>query len=308
MDKMNLNNKAARIINFAKHQKLKTSYKHKPVKKHMKRRTHIIAITSGKGGVGKTNIVANLGYALRKSGKKVLILDSDFGLGNLDVLLGLAPRYNLSHVISGEKKVSQIILDGPGGIKILPAASGIQELTNLNNEQKLKIINNIDSIIGDYDFLLIDTAAGITSNVLYFNVSAQQIVVVVTPEPTSITDAYALMKVLSLQYNEKNFKLLVNCVADELEAREVFNQISKVADRFLNISIEYLGKVAGDKNVKIGVKKQKIISELAPASPASQDFKVLAKKMSRFESRIIADGESCFFTENFVNKFADAPF
>jgi len=308
MDKMNLNNKAAKIINFAKHQKYKTAYKHKPEKKSMKRRTHIIAITSGKGGVGKTNIVANLGYALRKSNKKVLILDSDFGLGNLDVLLGLAPKYNLSHVISGEKKVSQIILDGPGGIKILPAASGIQELTNLNNEQKWKVINNIDTIIGDYDFLLIDTAAGITSNVLYFNVSAQEIVVVVTPEPTSITDAYALMKVLSLQYNEKNFKLLVNCVADEQEAREVFYQISKVADRFLNISIEYLGKVAGDKNVKIGVKKQKIISELVPASPASLDFKVLAKKISLFESRIIADGESCFFTENLVNKFADAPF
>lgn len=307
MDKMNLNNKTARIINFAKHQKHKTAYKHRRVKS-MKKRTHIVAITSGKGGVGKTNIVANLGYALKKAGKKVLILDADFGLGNLDVLLGLAPRYNLSHVISGEKKVSEIIVDGPGGIKILPAASGIQELTDLNSEQKQKIINNIDTIIGDYDFLLIDTAAGITSNVLYFNVSAQEIVVVVTPEPTSITDAYALMKVLSLQYNEKKFKLLVNWVADEQEARDVFYQISKVADRFLNISIEFFGKIASDKNVKIGVKKQKIISEILPASPASLDFSILAKKISRFESLIIADGESCFFTENLINKFADAPF
>ncbi len=307
MDKMNLNNKAAKIINFTKHQKHKTAYKDKRVK-NMKKRTHIVAITSGKGGVGKTNIVANLGYALKKAGKKVLILDADFGLGNLDVLLGLAPRYNLSHVISGEKKVSEIIVDGPGGIKILPAASGMQELTSLNDKQKRKIINNIDTIIGDYDFLLIDTAAGITSNVLYFNVSAQEIVVVVTPEPTSITDAYALMKVLSLQYNEKKFKLLVNWVADEQEARDVFYQISKVADRFLNISIEFFGKVADDKNVKIGVKKQKIISEIVPASPAGLDFSILAKKISRFESQEIADGESCFFTENLFNKFADTPF
>jgi flagellar biosynthesis protein FlhG len=166
----------------------------------------VIAITSGKGGVGKTNIVANMGYTLCKAGKRVLIFDADLGLGNMDVLLGLTPQYNLSHVIKGQKRLSEIIVNGPGQLKILPASSGIQELTKLTHSQKVDLFNELNLLLSDYDIVLIDTAAGISSNVLYFNASASEIMVVVTPEPTSITDAYALMKVLSVKYNEKHFR------------------------------------------------------------------------------------------------------
>lgn len=241
----------------------------------------VIAITSGKGGVGKTNIVANLGYALCKAGKRVLIFDADLGLGNLDVLLGLAPRYNLSHVIEGEKKLSEIIVRGPGNLKILPASSGIQEMTKLTFSQKLEIFNELSVLLSDYDIVLIDTAAGISSNVLYFNASANEIMVVVTPEPTSITDAYALMKILSVKYQEKHFRLLVNLAKSEKEADEVSRQLCLVADRFLDVSIEYFGNVLADDNVKLGVRRQKVVSEMAPMTQASRNFAELAHKLVR---------------------------
>ncbi|HEN20532.1 MAG TPA: MinD/ParA family protein, partial [Desulfobacteraceae bacterium] len=199
-----------------------------------KTNTRVIAITSGKGGVGKTNIVANLGFALSRLRKKVLVLDADLGLGNLDVLLGIAPKYNLSHVVAGEKSISDIIVKGPGEMKILPAGSGIQEITDLSRDQKIRILSELDTLLDTVDILLIDTAAGISSNVMYFNVSAQNIIVVATPEPTSMTDAYALMKVLSMRYSEKKFSLLVNLAASVEEAHEVFRQLDLVAKRFLD--------------------------------------------------------------------------
>lgn len=242
--------------------------------------TRIITITSGKGGVGKTNIVANLGYALCRFGKRVLILDADLGLGNLDVLLGLTPEYNLSHVISGEKKLSDIVVSGPGRLQILPAASGIQEMTALSREERHFVFSQLDAFIRKFDILLIDTAAGISSNVLYFNINADEILVVATPEPTSITDAYALMKVLSVKYGSDHFKLVVNAVASEHEADEVFRQISLVADRFLNVDIEFYGGIVLDENLKKGVRQQKVVSELAPLSKVSRNFSTLARKIA----------------------------
>jgi len=155
--------------------------------------TKVLAITSGKGGVGKTNIVANLAYSLRKTGKKVLLLDADVGLGNIDVLLGLSPKYNISHVISGKKDIKDIILKGPGKFDIIPASSGIQEITNLNKRAKLILMEQINEIGTNYDYFLIDTGAGIYDTVTFFCNAAQEIFVVATPDPTSITDAYALM-------------------------------------------------------------------------------------------------------------------
>ncbi len=246
----------------------------------------VISITSGKGGVGKTNIVANVGYALCKAGQRVLIFDADLGLGNLDVLLGLTPRYNLSHVIAGKKKLSEIIVSGPGHLKILPASSGIQELTRLTPTQKMEIFNKLNVLLSDYDIVLIDTAAGISSNVLYFNASAGEIMVVVTPEPTSITDAYALMKILSVKYREKHFRLLVNMAKNTKEADDVSRQLCLVADRFLDVSIEYFGSVLVDGNVKTGVRQQKVVSEMAPMSQASRNFAELAHKLARSQPMI----------------------
>jgi len=267
--------------------------------------TRVIAITSGKGGVGKTNIVANLGFALNKLGKKVLILDADLGLGNLDVLLGIAPKYNLSHVVAGEKSIFEIIVPGPGKMKILPAGSGIQELTELSKEQKIKILFELDALLDSIDILLIDTAAGISSNVMYFNVSAQNIIVVATPEPTSMTDAYALMKVLSMRYSEKKFSLLVNLASTVEEANEVYRQLDLVAKRFLDISIEYIGYVLADNNVTKGVRLQKIVSELYPDTVASKCFASLAENVCKLPPPKFPKGDAKIFWKNLVqNKFA----
>lgn len=244
-----------------------------------RRSTRVLAVTSGKGGVGKTNIVANLGFTLSRLGKKVMILDADLGLGNLDVLLGIAPRWNISHVIRGERVLADILAEGPGPMQILPAASGIQELTRLNAEQKLQLFSDLDRLIDGVDLLLIDTAAGISSNVMDFSVMAQEIVVVVSPEPTSITDAYALMKVLSLKYAEKSCKLLVNLAASPREARDVFRQLELVTGRFLDIRIEYWGHILRDDHLARGVKHQRLVSELYPESRAGRCFVELARRV-----------------------------
>ncbi len=254
-----------------------------PNRRDTNHRPRVIAITSGKGGVGKTSIVANIGYYLEKIGKKVLILDADLGLGNLDILLGITPRYNLSHVLTGQKKVDEIIFKGPGGLQILPASSGIQEITELSQSQRYTLSKKLEKVVSLYDFLLIDTAAGISSNVLYFNLSAQEIMVVVTPEPTSITDAYALVKVLSIKYQEKNFKLIVNSVKSSQEADEVQRQFNLVTSRFLDLTVDYFGYILMDRNIKRSVKKQKIVSELVPYTPASMSFAFLAEKISQSE-------------------------
>jgi flagellar biosynthesis protein FlhG len=239
----------------------------------------IISITSGKGGVGKSNIVVNVGFVLSRLGKRVLILDADLGLGNLDVLLGLTPKYNLSHAVSGTRTISEIALKGPGNIMILPASSGVQEMAHLSHEQKATFLSSIEDVMDDVDVLLIDTGAGISSNVMYFNSNAREILVVVTPEPTSITDAYALMKVLSLNYSQTRFKLVVNFARSSREAEDVYQQIKLVADRFLNITIEYVGFVLIDQRVKEGVRRQKIVAEMKPESAASRCFVSLAKTL-----------------------------
>ena len=271
--------KTQKVIDLKSRQNAQTSGKSINGKSVMDQSTRIITITSGKGGVGKTNIVANLGYALCRFGQRVLILDADLGLGNLDVLLGLTPEYNLSHVIKGEKKLSEVIVSGPGGLKILPAASGIQEMTALTQEERYLVFSQLSDFIRDFDIMLIDTAAGISSNVLYFNINADQILVVATPEPTSITDAYALMKILSVKYGSDHFKMVVNAAASEHEADDVYRQINLVADRFLNVDIDYLGGIMVDDHVKKGVRQQKVVCEMAPMSKVSRNFMTLARKI-----------------------------
>ena len=295
---MGLKDKKHKVINLSKRIGKKAV-----MKKDMKldkKETRVIAITSGKGGVGKTNIVANLGLALSRLGKKVLILDADLGLGNLDVLLGLAPKYNLSHVISGEKSLREIILKGPGNLEILPASSGIQELTQLSKQQKIQILTKLDLLIDSFDVLLIDTAAGISTNVLDFNATAQEILVVVSPEPTSLTDAYALMKVLSMKYSEKHCKLLVNQAGSDQEGRDIYRQLTLVTERFLDISVKYFGCVLFDEKVTKSVRRQQMVLELYPDSPASKSFSMLAKKVKNMEISKLTKGDSNLFWEHLV--------
>ena len=295
-------NKVIRLADRAARRK--TEGPDKSTKKRMSN-TRVISVTSGKGGVGKTNIVANLGYAFARLGKKVLILDADLGLGNLDVLLGLAPKFNLSHVIMGEKSINDIIVEGPGKMLILPASSGIQELTQLTQDQKVKILSELDQLIGAVDILFIDTAAGISSNVMDFNVTAHEIIVVVSPEPTSITDAYALMKVLSLKYAEKCCKVIVNLAGTSQQGREVFRQLNMVTERFLDMNLDYLGSVLFDANVTQGVKQQKLVSELYPDTQASRCFTDLARKISTSLPTHVPEGDSNFFWHHLIkNNFA----
>ncbi len=261
----------------------------------------VISVTSGKGGVGKSNVVSNLAIALSTQGKKVLIFDADLGLGNLDVLLGLSPPYNLNNVLNGEKSLSEIIVDGPAGIKIIPAGSGVQEFTSLGQHEKLKLLDELDMLEEKFDIMIVDTEAGISENVTYFSVAAQEIIVVVTPEPTSITDVYALIKLLATRYSEHHFKVLVNMAKDSEDALEVFRKLANVAGRFLDISLDYLGCVIKDEKVVEAVKRQKAVSELFPESEAAACFTTLAKRVIEATRQKGLKGNIQFFFRRFLD-------
>jgi flagellar biosynthesis protein FlhG len=262
----------------------------------------VIAITSGKGVVGKTNIAANLAYILSTMQKKTLVLDADMGLANLDVILGLAPKFNLYHVLRGEKSISEVVLHGPGGIKILPASSGIQEMADLSKGQKLALIDELDGLSEELDFMFIDTAAGIAGNVIYFNMAAKEIIVVVSPEPTSITDAYALIKILYNGYREKRFMLLANMVKDAYEAKEVYNKLSNATSHFLNLSIDYLGYILNDVSVQEAVRQQKAVAELYPHSQAGKCMVTVAKNLCRMRPEHYETGSLKFFWNSVIDK------
>ncbi len=256
----------------------------------------VISVSSGKGGVGKTNVVANLAFAFTQLQKKVLVFDADLGLANLDVLLGLTPKYTIEHLLNREKKVTDIIIEGPGGMRILPASSGVLELVDLDESQKIFLLNELDLIAESIDFLFIDTGAGISSNVLYFNMAAEESIIIATPEPTSITDAYALMKVLSMRYKKKNFTILINSARSDQEAKEVFKKISMVADRFLNsISIDYLGFIPYDEKLQNAVKHQRPVLEIYPQALASRSFMGVAKALAEKPVRNDSQGNVQFF-------------
>lgn len=255
----------------------------------------VIAISSGKGGVGKTNVVANLACSLSRKGKKVLIFDADMGLNNIDILLGLASPYHIGHVFSGEKKIEEVLVHGPRGVKVLPASNGWQELTLLDSEKKLLLMEELDRISSDFDFLLFDTGAGISSNVTYFCSAAHDIVLIATTEPTSHTDVYALMKVLFQNHQQKRFRLIVNAVKNEREALEVYKRLSAVLDRFLGgVSLEYMGYVVHDPNVPKSVRQQKPFVDLYPHSKVSQCIDVLAMRILKERERIPTDADRPF--------------
>lgn len=264
--------------------------------------SRVIAVSSGKGGVGKTNSVVNLAVAFANMGKKVLLLDADLGLGNLDVLLGIAPKYNIGHLLRGERTMEEVLVEGPAGIMILPASSGVHELTDLGTEDRLALASHLESLGMDIDLMIIDTGAGISNNVLFFNMAAQDIIVVVTPEPTSITDAYALMKVLMQKHGEKTFKLLVNMAKNKRDALDVYKKISLAAERFLNISVDYLGCVLQDDNLPKSVVRQKAILELYPESKASLCYREIANEIDALPVRTEMKGGMQFFWRKLLSR------
>ncbi len=257
--------------------------------------TRVFAITSGKGGVGKTAVVANTAVLLARMGKRVLILDADLGLANIDVVFGLAPGRNLNHFFAGEQGLESILTDGPEGIKILPAGSGVQSFTRLDSHQKMRLLEGLETMNNDFDFVLIDTEAGISENVTYFNTAAQEILVVTTPDPTAITDAYALMKLLSNQYHEKHFNLIVNFIKNEDEALDVYRKLTMVANRYLDISIDYIGSIPRDKMMIDAIRKQKVLVQLFPESKTASAFDALARTIVQEPQSIEPKGSIQFF-------------
>jgi flagellar biosynthesis protein FlhG len=259
------------------------------------RPTRVIAVTSGKGGVGKTNVVANLALALTKLHKRVLVVDADLGLANLDILLGLTPRHTIEDLFQGSKSLQDILIEGPGGMSILPASSGVQQLTELSAEQKLAFLAEIDSLEEPVDMMLIDTGAGISSNVLYFALAAQEIVVVTCPEPTAITDAYALMKVLAREHDHRKFQLLVNSAATDREAEMVFQKLNRATQQFLEISIQFLGWIPYDVHVQKAVRQQKTVVASYPNAQASRAFLRLAMAICALPPITLPSGQIQFF-------------
>ena len=266
----------------------------------VKRQPRVLAITSGKGGVGKTNVVANVAIALSKAGQKTLVLDADLGLGNMDILFGIIPQYTLEHVLLGDKTLSEVILKGPCGIHVLPSSSGVEELTALDHERKLILLSELEQLEQEVDVLLIDTASGISSNVAYFNMAAQEIIVVASGEPASITDAYAVMKVMSKQYGEKRFHLLVNMVQGHVEAKEVYRKLSLAADRFLGIAVEYLGYIPEDDYLRLAVHQQRAVVDLYPQARSSRRFDALARKILQLPVPSMSKGNVQFLWNRLV--------
>ena len=257
---------------------------------------HTMAISSGKGGVGKTLVTVNLAIKYARQGYKVLLIDADLGLANIDVVLGLTPKHTIEDVLSGELTLDEVAVPGPPGITILPAASGVAELSNLTEEQKLALMDHIDNWHADFDVVLVDTGAGISPNVRFFVLAVERIMIVVTPDPASITDAYALMKVMFLNHRVSHFDLVVNQVSSEREAKDVYRTLSDVANKYLNIGMNFAGSIPEDPLLVKAVRQQKPVSELFPDAPASKAFDVLSERVMRmWQQKRHDDGRMIFF-------------
>lgn len=257
----------------------------------------VISVTSGKGGVGKSSVVINLGLALAQKGLRVLLIDADLGLANLDVLLGLSPGYTIYDVLSLRRNLAEVIVEGPEGVKILPASSGIPELADLDESQKLFLLNELDLYSDTLDMVLIDTESGISRNVLFFNMASQQRILVVNNQPTSLTDAYALIKVLSIRCGVKSFYVLVNGVSRARVAQKVYQTLVTVSERFLGpqINLEYLGFIPRDEFLLESVLQQQPVLSLFPQAPASQSFVAIAQSLLQSKRDRGFDGNIKFF-------------
>jgi len=265
-----------------------------------KQMVKVISITGGKGGVGKTNVTLNLAMALAQLGKKVMVLDADLGLANCDVMLGLRVERNLSHVLAGTATLDDILVEGPFGIKIVPATSGSQNMTELSSVEHASLIRAFSELQTAVDVLLVDTAAGISDMVLSFSRASQDVLVVVCDEPSSITDAYALMKILSRDHAVEKFKIVANMVRSLKEGQELFAKLTRVTDRFLDVSLELVATVPHDENVRKAARKQKAFIEAFPTTPASMAIKTLALKAAKWPLPVNASGHLEFFLEQLV--------
>lgn len=267
------------------------------------RPVRVIAVTGGKGGVGKTNVAVNLGMAMANGGKKVMIMDADLGLANVDVMLGLHPRLNLHHVLTGEHTLEDIIIEGPGDLRIIPASSGVKGMACLTPQVHAGLIQAFSELSQAVDVLIVDTAAGISDAVTVYTRAAQEVVVVVCDEPASITDAYAIIKLMNREHGVNRFRILSNMATSPQHGREIYIKIANVTDRFLDVALDYLGYVPEDEYLRKSVRKQRAVFEAFPRSKSAQAFAKLADKANKWPMPISAAGHLEFFVERLIQPF-----
>lgn len=253
----------------------------------------VLAVTSGKGGVGKTNIAANLSVCMAADNQRVILMDADLGLGNLDVLMGIQSRYNLSHVVSGQRSFEEITQIGPNGVEVLCGGSGIETLANLGTFQRQRLLEEMQKLEDRTDLILIDTGAGIHSTVISFCLAADHTLVVTTPEPTAITDAYAMIKVLAAKNYTGRISLLVNMARSLTEGKKVYRQIADVASRFLNVGVYEAGVLCRDDNLVQAVRRRELVVQAFPKAATSRAFAAISNRLTK-SANIRTGGEGFF--------------
>ena len=260
----------------------------------------VLAVTGGKGGVGKTLTTANLGLCFARLGMRTLLIDGDFGLANLDVVLNVRPQFTLDDVLCGERELRDCVLTGPDGLRLIPASSGVLKISELGRVQKLVLLDQIESLDEEFDVVLIDTPAGVSKNVQYWTSSAAEVVVVVTPEPTALADGYATMKILSQTTRETRFKLVVNMARSEDEGLRVYEKLSSLADDYLQVKVEYLGCVLFDEAVRNSVRERIPYVQKYPFSQASRGMRNIANQILSEPNAGAAKGTMQFFWRRMI--------
>ncbi|MDT0633367.1 MAG: MinD/ParA family protein [Salinisphaeraceae bacterium] len=277
------------------------------IRLHPHRPVRVIAVASGKGGVGKSTVSLNLALALIRQGQRVMLMDADLGLANIDVLLGLQPTYNLAHLMEGRVGLADILLEGPMGLKVVPAASGRQRMAELDRAQLVGLVQAFSEFSDDLDTLVVDTAAGISGSVVTLAQAAQEVVVVACNEPASITDAYALIKVLSRDYGIGRIQVVANAVRSAADGRQVFDHLCRVADRFLDVTLHFLGTVPHDEAVRRAVRQQRAVVEAYPGAPSSLAFDKIGEQVSGWQPPGGPRGNVEFFVERLLGRSPAAP-
>jgi flagellar biosynthesis protein FlhG len=260
-------------------------------------RTRTLSITSGKGGVGKTTIAANMALSLTQKGKKVLILDGDLGMGNVDIMFGVRVQKTIHDVLKGEVSLGEILIEVIPNLWIIPGGSGIVELQALSDWQKKALLDQVAALPQNFDFMIVDTAPGIDENVLYLNAAVHQIGVVLTPDPSSMADSYALIKVLNKYHREDRFSIICNQVRDEAEGLALFKKLSDVASRFLYVSLDYQGSIPNDVNLNRATKSQQLVLSTQPHTISSKAIGLITQNMCGFKGLESAKGGMQFFWE-----------
>lgn len=269
---------------------------------NQRRPVRVMCVASGKGGVGKTNVTVNLGLALSLQGQSVMLLDADLGLANVDVILGLHPPYNISHVLNQERTLEEVIITGPNGIRIIPASSGIKRMAELTPAENAGIVSAFSELNESLDIMLIDSSAGISDSVVTFSRAAHEVIVVVCDEPASITDAYSLIKLLSQDYGVNRFHILANRVLTPKEGQELFAKLVKVTDRFLDVILNFFGAIPEDPQLRKAVQAQRAVVEAFPGSRSAEAFHRLAAQIiGRWPMPRTASGYLQFFIERLID-------